>query len=471
MTGPVAAGAAEFEAKLGAFVRESRLYGAAAGVVHGGELAWSGGAGLADAASGRPAGPDVLYRIASITKTFTGTAVMQLRDAGTLDLDDPAVQWLPELRASGNPDAVAKVTIRRLLSHESGLTSEPPGTDWAGLRPAYEGIAERNLARAADIRAAIGPNLQWKYSNLGYQVLGEIVRRASGVEFPSYLRRQVLDPLGLTSTTFEPLDDDLARRCATGYSGRAFSDELTVAPAMTQIWAEGGLWSSVRDLGTWLSFQLRAHGDGPEDSPVLAAATRREMHKPRYLKDETWTQAAGISWYAQREDDVTWVQHSGGLPGFTSNACFEREHRVGAVVLVNGIADAPALAMELAATARRLVQASVPSLRPLRATPEAYQSLLGVYAFPAMDELRRLEWQDGKLVLVSPHYPGEAMPLEPTGEPDAFVVGLGFRESGETVRVRRRPDGRVASVYVGSATLLRLDPVAEDSQATGPAGV
>jgi CubicO group peptidase (beta-lactamase class C family) len=97
MTGPVAGGAEQFEAKLGSFVRDNRLYGAAAGIVHGGELAWSGGVGFADLAAGRLAGPGVLYRIASITKTFTGTAILRLRDAGKLDLDDPVVRWVPEL--------------------------------------------------------------------------------------------------------------------------------------------------------------------------------------------------------------------------------------------------------------------------------------------------------------------------------------------------------------------------------------
>jgi CubicO group peptidase (beta-lactamase class C family) len=142
MTGPVTGGADEFEARLASFVKDNRLYGAAAGVVHSGELAWAGGAGFADITARRPSQPDTLYRIASITKTFTGTAIMQLRDAGKLDLDDPAVDWLPELKASGSPKTIARVTIRRLLSHESGLIGDPPGTDSTLLVPVYEGLAE-----------------------------------------------------------------------------------------------------------------------------------------------------------------------------------------------------------------------------------------------------------------------------------------------------------------------------------------
>jgi CubicO group peptidase (beta-lactamase class C family) len=470
MTGPVQAGADEYEASLASFVKDNRLYGAAAGVVHGGELAWSGGSGFADFTAKQPSQPDTLYRIASITKTFTGTAIMQLRDAGKLDLDDPAVDWLPELKASGSPKTIARVTIRRLLSHESGLTGDPPGTDWTQPEPVYEGLAERSLARAAEILTAVPPSTQQKYSNLGYQLLGEIVRRASGMDYPAYLHEHVLTPLGLAATAFEPLLPELAARRATGYDGRAFSDELSVAATVPPVWAEGGLWSDVRDLARWLSFQLGPYADEPAESPVLAAATLREMHKPRYLGDDGWKEAFGISWYAVRKDDVTWIQHSGGLNGFITNVCFDREHRVGAIALLNGLAEAQDLAMALAGIARRLVQASPPALRLPAPTPEQYKSLLGLYATADMTMLVRLEWRDGKLVFVEPGSTEEPAEIEPAGTPDVFTAAPGNRNSGETVRFRRLASGQVESVFAGSATLLRLDPVQGDEIAADPAG-
>src|SRR5438477_451830 len=190
----VAAGSPQFEAALTSFVTDNRLPGGVAGVVYGDELAWSAGAGFADLAARRAADPAMLYAIASITKTFTGTAIMQLRDAGQLDLDDPAVAWLPELRQAVSPfGPIEGVTIRRMLSPESGLPAMPP----AG--------------------------------------------------------------------------------------------------------AEGGLWSCVEDLATWLSFQLRAHRDLPAPSPVLSAASLRLMHRPRYLAGDGWAEAWGISWCATRQ--------------------------------------------------------------------------------------------------------------------------------------------------------------------------
>jgi CubicO group peptidase (beta-lactamase class C family) len=465
MAGPVAGGAEQFEAKLGSFVRENRLYGATAGIVHGGELVWSGGAGFADLGAGRPSGPDVLYRIASITKTFTGTAILQLRDAGKLDLDDPVVKWVPELADSASPETIGGVTIRRLLSHESGLVSEPPGTDFMALPPSYQGVAARNLERVGEIFIAVPPNTQLKYCNLGYQLLGEIVSRVGGIPYPQYVAERILTPLEMSSTGFEPLAPALAERCAVGYSGRAFSDELSVAPSMPLIWAEGGLWSSVADLGRWLSFQLAAHPDRPgsdtevADSPVLSAAARREMHKPRYLSDEEWSSAWGVSWYSVRKDDVTWVQHSGGLPGFTSNACFDRTTRVGAIVLVNGEADASGLAMALGAQARELAEAAAPRLAAPPPMPVELRPLLGLYAPADMSFLFRIEWRDGKLAVVAGNGPDEIMPLAQGSEASSFVVAPGFRQSGEALVFQRRSDGTVTSMLIGGGSLARLDPV------------
>jgi CubicO group peptidase (beta-lactamase class C family) len=471
MAGPVAAGAQDFQTKVASFVRENRLCGAAAGVVHGGQLVWSGGAGFADAAGDRAAGPDVLYRIASITKTFTGTAVLQLRDAGLLDLDDPVVKWIPELSDSASPAGIGAVTIRRLLSHESGLVSEPPGTDFLAAEPRYEGLAARNLERVSEIFAAVPPNTQTKYSNLGYQMLGEIVQRASGTPYRQYIADRVLTPLAMSSTGFEPLAPELAARRATGYAAAALSDELSVAPSMPPVWAEGGLWSTVEDLARWLSFQLAAHADAVADTAeasagavdpgegVLASATRREMHKPRYLSDEDWSTAIGISWFSVRKDNVTWVGHSGGLPGFTSDVCFDRGSRVGAIVLVNGVADASGLAMSLAAAGRDLAEAAAPELRRPVATPPDVTALLGFYAPPDMSSLIRVEWRDGKLTLVGISEPDGKLPLDRGAEPGTFVAAPGYRASGEPVKFGRRPDGTVESLFVGGGSLLRLGPV------------
>ncbi len=460
MTGPVAAGASELQAKLSRFVTENRLPGAAAGVVHGDELAWLAAVGFADLASRRPSRPEALYRIASITKTFTGTAIMQLRDAGRLNLDDPAVAYLPELRGAVSPfTAIEAVTIRRMLSHESGLAAEPPGTDWSV--PLYQGAAKLTLAQAGDIVLKLRPNGQHKYSDLAYQLLGEVVTRVSGTEYPKYVRDSILDPLGMSATSFEPLAGTLLSRRATGYDWRALSDELDQAPAMSPLWAEGGLWSCVADLARWISFQLRAHRQQAPDSAVLAAASLREMHKPRYLADDGWRKAWGISWCGNRLGDAIWIQHSGGLPGFTSTVCFDPREQVGAIALLNGTSGSAELAFDLASVARRLAGSAPSAVEAPAPTPAVYRPLLGIYARPGLGGwVLRLEWRDGRLTFVSPDA-GWRLALEPTSNPDVFTAEPGSNFSGEDVIFRRGVNGQVTSVLLVESTFLRLDSRAE----------
>jgi CubicO group peptidase (beta-lactamase class C family) len=182
---PAAALAEKYQARTAAFVKENRLPGAAVGVVHGGELAWAGGAGFADRASRRPSDPKTLYRIASITKTFTATAVMQLRDEGKLALTTPRP---PISRAGGGPEPARPrrgPTIRRLLSTVRAQMS--PGTDWSVV--AYLDDPGLTLARAEEIATRVPVHTQWKHSNLAYQLLESLARVGHAVS--KYIRSKL----------------------------------------------------------------------------------------------------------------------------------------------------------------------------------------------------------------------------------------------------------------------------------------
>jgi CubicO group peptidase (beta-lactamase class C family) len=453
----IAAAGADLEDRLASYTRQNRLPGAVAGVVCGDELAWRAGTGFADVATRRATDPAGLYGIASITKTFTGTAIMQLRDAGRLGLDDPAVAWLPELGAMANPfGPVDLVTIRRMLSHESGLPAEPPDTDWAV--PAYEGAPEATLRRAGEISVRFPPHAQHAYSDLAYQWLGEIVTRASGTPYPEYVREAILDPLGLTATGFPPLP--APGRCVTGYDWRGLSDDLDPAPPMPPVWAEGGLWSSAADLAAWISFQLRAYREPAATSPVLASGSLREMHKPRYLADDQWTQAWGITWCGTRRDEVTWIGHAGGIPGFTSTICFDPVSQVGTVVLVNGTTGTATFGREIAALARGLTQDRRPAPgAPPAPAPAERRPLLGIYARSHLGGwLLRLEWRDGQLAFTTAEAPGWQVVLTPTADPDRFTAADGGNGLGD-VTFRRSAGGRVASALFLDCTWVRLDQV------------
>jgi hypothetical protein len=299
----------------------------------------------------------------------------------------------------------------------------------------------------------VPPNLQWKYSNLGYQLLGELVARVSGSSYKKVIMTRILTPLRMSATTLDPVPPRLRARRATGYEPRFLSDELELAPPEPGIFqAEGGLWSCVEDLARWISCQF-------DPEPVLSAVTAAEMHKPRYLVDPAWTRAWAIGWYAVRREDTIWIMHSGGHYGFITNACFDPVEKVGAIVLLNGIGLATQLAMELGAMAREAVTAAAPTIEPPAKLPRKWRDLLGLYLAPHFGTVVRLEWRDGKLTFVDPTDPTWTPTLMGTDETDVFTIEPGFRESGELVRFQRDADGRVVSVVAAVATMERLEPV------------
>jgi len=453
MPNAVAQVAPQLEAKAASFVKENRLPGAAVGIVHEDKLVWSKGIGFADVKKKRRADTKTLYRIASITKTFTATAVMQLRDAGKLALDDPAVVYLPELAAAQSPRGPREtLTIRRMLSHESGLQSEPPGTNWSDVL--YEDDPNRTLSRASEIALRVPVHTQWKYSNLAYQLLGEIVARVSNMTYPKYIRSKILRPLGMTATSLDPLAARLRARRAIGYEPRFLSDELELAPEEASVFgAEGGLWSCVDDLARWLSCQLA------DDPKIIDKSTLDEMHKPRYLTDDEWLNAWCIGWYARRREDTVWIMHSGGHYGFITNACFEPKEKIGAIALVNGIGNATELALQLGTIAREAVREAAPGIEVPEPLPEAWRPFVGLYTAPHFGTVMRLEWLDGKLTALDPEAPTWKPTLAPTDDPDVFTIEPGFRESGELARFERGKDGRVISLFFAVARLQRLEPV------------
>ena len=454
MSDPVEGISAKLQSTLGAYVKEHRLPGATAGVVHDGVLAWSGSVGFADVATSVVADPSTLHRVASITKTFTATAILQLRDDGLLGLDDPVVAHVPEL-AAAQPAAgpIEAVTLRLLLAHQSGFQSEPPRTDWSSGR--YEGDVLVNLARVAEIGTRVPVATQEKYSNLGYQLLGEVVARRGGVPFAEHLRTRITEPLGMMRTMLGPLPAALMAEQATAYSGRWMSDELTPVPEPLEMSSsEGGVWSCVDDLARWAAFWLEKDDDD-RHVDVLSHATRREMRTPRYLADDAWTSAFGLGWYGVRKDDVVWVQHGGSLLGFRSSVCFDPKERVGAVVLINGMGVPGAIAMTLGSLARAAVLEAEPVIVPPPPMPVGYADLLGVYADTGVfAEMVRIEWRDGALALVDPDAP--TIELRPTEDPDVFDVQPGNRASGEGARFVRAEDGRVRRFWIGGGSYARL---------------
>ncbi len=293
----------------------------------------------------RPVDRETVFRIASMTKSFTAAAVLQLRDAGLLALDDPAERYVPELAGLRYPTSDApKITLRHLLSHAEGFPEDNP---WGDQQLAITDD-EMGGMMAAGIPFSTAPGTAYEYSNYGFAILGRIVARVSGQPFAAYLKAHVLDPLGMAHTTLEATDVPDAQR-ARGY--RYEDDRWREEPALPDgaFGPMGGLLTTVDDLARWVAFLSDAFPsrDGA-DSPVLSRASRREMQQmTRYnttsaVKNaETGDVAVTTSGYGyglRISQTCTFrhvVAHSGGLPGYGSQMRWLPDTGVGLVAMGN----------------------------------------------------------------------------------------------------------------------------------------
>lgn len=337
----LASAAPKLDAYFADFFAKSRAPSVAVGLLVDGQLAWSKAYGVQDLAARVPATEDSVYRIGSITKTFTATAVMMLRDEGKLALDAPAMEMIPALADVVYPTRDAPiVTLRHMLLHTSGL---PEVDDVIG--DVTHAPSEADLVRAAT-RGPLGfaPGTSWSYSGVAYGLLGAAVARASGVSCRDFVTARILRPLGMTSSGWDV--DAPSARSTTGYAPKA---DGSLAPAPPWRFGAmdpaGGLSSTVRDMARWIALQLDAWPprSDPETGPVRRA-TLREMHvlqgaegvtlaeeEPRATVDGygfSWRTAIGCLLGMS-------VGHSGGTEGHSSLVFAFPNHNVGFVILTN----------------------------------------------------------------------------------------------------------------------------------------
>ena len=455
---PLAADPGRLLEAVASFGRDRRIPGLAAAVVGRGGAAWTDAWGYADLGREVPAGPQTVFRVGSVTKTLTAAAVMQLRDEGRLHLNDPLCEHLPELRTMVNPwGRVDEVTIRRVLTHEAGLPVESPAFDWgSGRFPTTDEV----LASLAGVELPVPPDAQVKYSNLGYQLLGEVIARCTGGSYQQRVRDALLEPLGMAHSSFAPPPD---AQMAVGHWPAAFTDRPEPAPERPKATdADGGLYSTVADLAMSVSLQFAADPTKAAMGEILSPRTLAEMHRPRHVLDASWTRAMGIGWRVFWREEGVRVGHSGSTFGFASQVLFAPRQGVGAVVLANGETKVAALAERLidiatAADGAARGAAMIHRSEVPEPVPAAYEEYLGLYAWEDHTILVRVEWSGGRLVLSwleeEPHLAVQY--LEPAGPVDRFLVH-GGRESGEELLFTRDQAGAVRGFVGGGWPHVKL---------------
>jgi CubicO group peptidase (beta-lactamase class C family) len=309
--------AAALYAEIAAAQSEGKLPSVNGGVIRDGALVWTGARGRFASAGGALPGPDVQYRIGSITKTLTAILVLQCRDEGLLSLNDAVGKHLPGI-------AFGDRTIRQLLAHSGGMNAEPEGPWWER----NPGVSFDELTSAMDESQAAGPaDRRHHYSNLGYGLLGEVVARLRSQSWMELARTRILDPLGMKRTTYFP-----STPAAEGFSVHPFSGQLVPEPAYDSgaMAPAGQLWSTIEDLARYASFWI---DPVPE---VLSRDTVEEMAAPVASDPrEGLTASYGLGLRLIADDPHLLVGHTGSMPGFLAGLFVDRVRRIGAVTLGN----------------------------------------------------------------------------------------------------------------------------------------
>jgi len=325
----VAQTAAVVDSLFRAHAEREHLPGFAYGVVVDGDLVYSGAFGMANLEKRTPASTRTLFRIASMSKSFTAMAILQLRDAGRLSLDDPVSDYVPEVASLDllTSDSPA-ITIRHLLTHSAGFPEDNP---WGDRQLAESDEMLRDLV-AAGVSFANAPGVAYEYSNLGFALLGQIVQAVSGRSLPEYTREAIFAPLEMNATAWE-FDRIPAEDLALGYMWQDGAWVNVPLEHHGSFGAMGGLFTSIEDFAGYVALHLSASPPrNTADRGPLRRSSLREMQQAwrfaALMPDFTWPDGRscpsaraygyGLRWQEDCAGRVM-IGHSGGLPGFGSN--------------------------------------------------------------------------------------------------------------------------------------------------------
>jgi CubicO group peptidase (beta-lactamase class C family) len=376
--------ASDLRARVDAIVDRYPAVGLALGVVRDGRLAFFYGHGFADIASKTPVTEDTVFRIASITKTFTAIAVMQLWEQGRIDLDAPANDYLRAYKLVPAKASFRPATVRHLLTHSAGIREVLHPWDLHRLRDLGETVKRgRPVPSLAEhyhgaLRIDADPGTRWMYTNHGFATLGQIVEDVTGVPLDRYFREQIFAPLGMMNSDLVR-SERVTAHLATGYDLRRNGAKPVTDYALVTV-GGGGIYSTTRDMGRYLVALLG--GGANEHGRVLKPTTLAMLFAPQYQTDPR-IPGMGLAFLRANLGGHLAVEHDGILPGFDSQIFLAPDDGVGVMALATGGSHALHWLTEpTASVLRQLLGVPDDEIRTdVAQHPELWGDLCGWYRF------------------------------------------------------------------------------------------
>lgn len=416
-----------------------RVPGVQAAVLHVDSVVMSVAHGLADVERDVALTPRHLFRIASHSKTFTATAIMQLVEQQALRLDDPIARWLPHL--GGAP--IEQVTLRELLSHAGGVVRDGWNGDFWQLAHPFPDVGQLQQI-SLDDAAVVPRNERFKYSNVGYSLLGQVVTVASGQAYEQYVDEHIIKPLQLADTGPE-LDPGRAGDYAAGYSALSYAGHRRPIDHIgTGAMASAtGFYSTASDVVRYAS----AHFHG--DDRLVSDDAKRMMQRTEWEVEGTAGTAYGLGFAIATIGGRRMLGHGGGYPGHITRTYFDPVDQLAVSVLTNAI-DGPALVLATAGV--RLIDLALEQADTAPHVLESPERFRGRFAnlwgvFDIVD-------LGGRLYQIDPTQPDPVVGAAHLAVVDERTLRLarttGYGSFGERLEFEHAADGSITSVRGGS---------------------
>jgi CubicO group peptidase (beta-lactamase class C family) len=471
----------DLKAAVDGILNRHPAVGLAVGVVRDGRLTSFRGHGFADIASKTPVAEDTVFRIASITKTFTAIAVMQLWEQGSVDLDAPANDYLRSYRLIPSRASFRPATVRHLLTHTAGIPEVLHPADLLKMRDLGETVKlGRPVPSLAEyyrggLRVRAEPGTRFMYTNHGFATLGQIVEDVSGSALGEYVRERIFDPLGMARTDLVR-SERVAPHLATGYDLRSDGAEAVADYEVITV-GGGAVYSTPRDMARYLAALLG--GGANEHGSMLEPETLATMFEPHYRPDPR-IPGIGLAFFRADLGGHLAVEHDGILPGFDSQIFLAPADGIGVMAFANGARrgmhwltpEAAGMLRELLAIPDDVIRTDLPQ------HPEMWGEVCGWYPLSAhpTDPARfaigagiEVLVRRGRLMLralspVPALYRG--LPLYPDDEEDPYVFRIAIPWFGiGTTRVvfSREPGVGTTALHLDFAPLsFRMQPAAKN---------